>query len=155
MRRQRAARDERIRKEPAGIRRHDRRDGRTVVSVPASDGYADRADAWMNTGTLVSRLNFALVVAANGMNAASLDIAREQPGAECALLCNERVAGRARDGQRRPCEQARFPDLRTDDMPMARRRAASTTLSERRRPPIFDTRTLISQRAGGSGSAVS
>jgi uncharacterized protein (DUF1800 family) len=39
-------------------------------------GYADRAGAWINAGTLVSRLNFALALATNGMNAASVDAAR-------------------------------------------------------------------------------
>jgi len=75
------------------------------------------------------------------------DVVCEQSGAEGALLCNERVAGSARDAQRRSCEQARFPDLRTDMMPRPTRRAAPTTLSERSKPPIFETCTLIIQRA--------
>jgi uncharacterized protein (DUF1800 family) len=52
--------------------------GEPLYQCQPPTGYADRADAWINTGTLVSRLNFAVAVAANGMNAATVDLARAE-----------------------------------------------------------------------------
>jgi uncharacterized protein (DUF1800 family) len=37
-------------------------------------GYSDRATAWINTGTLIGRLNFAQALAGNGLNAAKLSL---------------------------------------------------------------------------------
>jgi uncharacterized protein (DUF1800 family) len=50
--------------------------GEPLYQSQPPTGYADRAGAWINAGTLVSRLNFALALATNGMNAASVDAAR-------------------------------------------------------------------------------
>src|SRR5262249_4611023 len=36
-------------------------------------GYKDTADAWVNTGSLVNRMNFALALASNRMPGTSLD----------------------------------------------------------------------------------
>jgi uncharacterized protein (DUF1800 family) len=52
--------------------------GEPLYQCQPPTGYSDRASAWMNTGTLVSRLNFALGLAANGLNAAKVDL----PGSE-------------------------------------------------------------------------
>jgi uncharacterized protein (DUF1800 family) len=49
--------------------------GEPLYQCQPPTGYSDRANAWMNTGTLVSRLNFALGLAANGLNAAKVDVA--------------------------------------------------------------------------------
>ena len=49
--------------------------GEPLYQCQPPTGYGDRASAWMNTGTLVSRLNFALGLAANGLNAAKVDVA--------------------------------------------------------------------------------
>jgi uncharacterized protein (DUF1800 family) len=49
--------------------------GEPLYQCQPPTGYSDRASAWMNTGTLLSRLNFALGLAANGMNAAKVDVA--------------------------------------------------------------------------------
>ncbi len=39
-------------------------------------GYADRADAWVNTGSLLSRMNFALALVDNRMAGVRVDLAR-------------------------------------------------------------------------------
>jgi uncharacterized protein (DUF1800 family) len=47
--------------------------GEPLYQYQAPTGYGDRADVWVNTGTLISRLNFSMAFAANGQNAASVD----------------------------------------------------------------------------------
>jgi uncharacterized protein (DUF1800 family) len=49
--------------------------GEPLYQCQPPTGYSDLASAWMNTGTLVSRLNFALGLAANGLNAAKVNVA--------------------------------------------------------------------------------
>ena len=48
--------------------------GEPLYQCQPPTGYGDRATLWINTGTLVSRLNFALGLAANGLNAAKIDV---------------------------------------------------------------------------------
>jgi uncharacterized protein (DUF1800 family) len=40
------------------------------------NGYSDKADAWVNTGALLNRLNFALALASNHMNGAEVNLAQ-------------------------------------------------------------------------------
>ena len=47
--------------------------GEPLYQCQPPTGYAERAAAWVNTGALVSRLNFALAFAANGLNAAIVE----------------------------------------------------------------------------------
>jgi uncharacterized protein (DUF1800 family) len=49
--------------------------GEPLYQCQPPTGYGDRASAWMSTGALVSRLNFALGLAANGLNAARVNVA--------------------------------------------------------------------------------
>jgi uncharacterized protein (DUF1800 family) len=49
--------------------------GEPLYQCQPPTGYGDRSAIWVNTGSLVSRLNFALGLAANGVNAAKVDIA--------------------------------------------------------------------------------
>jgi uncharacterized protein (DUF1800 family) len=39
-------------------------------------GYADRADAWVNTGALVNRMNFAVALAGNQIRGVTVDLSR-------------------------------------------------------------------------------
>jgi uncharacterized protein (DUF1800 family) len=48
--------------------------GEPLYQCQPPTGYADRAAAWMNTGTLIARLNFAQALATNGLNAATVDV---------------------------------------------------------------------------------
>ena len=48
--------------------------GEPLYQCQPPTGYDDRASTWINTGTLVSRLNFAQSLAANGANAAKVDL---------------------------------------------------------------------------------
>ena len=47
--------------------------GEPLYQSQPPTGYPDSGRAWINTGTLVARLNFANALAANGLNAASTD----------------------------------------------------------------------------------
>jgi uncharacterized protein (DUF1800 family) len=49
--------------------------GEPLYQCQPPTGYGDQASAWISTGALVSRLNFALGLAANGLNAAKVDVA--------------------------------------------------------------------------------
>jgi uncharacterized protein (DUF1800 family) len=44
-------------------------------------GYADKAEAWVNTGALVSRMNFAVALAGNQLPGVSLE-AKDDDGAD-------------------------------------------------------------------------
>ncbi len=50
--------------------------GEPLYQCQPPTGYGDRAATWMNTGALVTRLNFALAVGANGVNASRVDAAK-------------------------------------------------------------------------------
>ena len=50
--------------------------GEPLYQCQPPTGYGDRAPTWLNTGTLVGRLNFAQSFAATGANASTLDVPR-------------------------------------------------------------------------------
>jgi uncharacterized protein (DUF1800 family) len=47
--------------------------GEPLYQCQPPTGYGDRQQVWVNTGTLVTRMNFAYALAANGLNAARID----------------------------------------------------------------------------------
>jgi uncharacterized protein (DUF1800 family) len=49
--------------------------GEPIYQCQPPTGYADRADAWVNTGALLNRLNFSLALAGNKMRGSRTDIA--------------------------------------------------------------------------------
>jgi hypothetical protein len=46
--------------------------GQPIFGRQTPDGWPDRADAWMNTGAILNRINFGLAVAAGRVPGASL-----------------------------------------------------------------------------------
>jgi uncharacterized protein (DUF1800 family) len=48
--------------------------GEPLYQCQPPTGYGDRAETWINAGSLISRLNFAQSLAANGMNAATVEL---------------------------------------------------------------------------------
>ncbi|HUC76333.1 MAG TPA: DUF1800 domain-containing protein [Vicinamibacterales bacterium] len=48
--------------------------GEPLYQCQPPTGYGDRAEAWINTGALVARVNFAQNLAANGANASKVDL---------------------------------------------------------------------------------
>ena len=52
--------------------------GEPLYQSQPPTGYPDRASVWINTGTLVDRLNFAQGLAANGLNASTIDRSRAE-----------------------------------------------------------------------------
>jgi hypothetical protein len=48
--------------------------GQPLYAYQAPTGYPDRAEAWVNTGSLLNRMNFGLQLAANRVKGVSLDL---------------------------------------------------------------------------------
>ena len=49
--------------------------GEPIYQCQPPTGYSDRADAWVNTGTLLNRMNFSLALAGNKMRGSRSDVA--------------------------------------------------------------------------------
>jgi uncharacterized protein (DUF1800 family) len=79
--------------------------GEPLYQCQPPTGYGDRAAVWMNTGTLVARLNFALAVATTGLNAAVAN----PPGAntDVARLAGALLADDLSDATRAAIESPR------------------------------------------------
>ncbi len=56
--------------------------GQPLYAYQAPTGYPDRAEAWVNTGSLLSRMNFGLQLAANRVKGVSVDLAALDGGRE-------------------------------------------------------------------------
>src|SRR5439155_6757755 len=69
-------------------------------------GYKDSADAWVNTGALVARMNFALQVAGNKMNGIVVQL--PQP-LDAAMLLDSMLGGDASDATRSTIAKATMP----------------------------------------------
>ena len=52
--------------------------GEPLYQCQPPTGYGDRASVWINTGTLVSRLNFVQALVTNGANAARVNVPRSE-----------------------------------------------------------------------------
>ena len=60
--------------DPLPIARALQQAGEPLYGAQPPTGYSDRADAWVNTGALMNRLNFALALAANKMPGVHTDV---------------------------------------------------------------------------------
>jgi uncharacterized protein (DUF1800 family) len=56
--------------------------GQPLYAYQAPTGYPDRAEAWVNTGSLLNRMNFGLQLAANRVKGVSLDLPSLNGGRE-------------------------------------------------------------------------
>lgn len=56
--------------------------GQPLYAYQAPTGFPDRAEAWVNTGSLLNRMNFGLQLAANRVKGVSLDLASLNAGRE-------------------------------------------------------------------------
>jgi uncharacterized protein (DUF1800 family) len=56
--------------------------GQPLYAYQAPTGYPDRAEAWVNTGSLLNRMNFGLQLAANRVKGVSIDLAALNSGHE-------------------------------------------------------------------------
>jgi uncharacterized protein (DUF1800 family) len=63
--------------------------GEPLYQCQPPTGYVDRAATWINSGTLVGRLNFAQGLAANGLNAAKIDAPRDVGELASSLLAGD------------------------------------------------------------------
>jgi len=48
--------------------------GQPLFQYPAPTGYPDRAGSWINSGTLLARMNFSMALAANRIRGTQLDL---------------------------------------------------------------------------------
>jgi uncharacterized protein (DUF1800 family) len=55
--------------------------GQPLYGYQTPNGYADMAEAWVNTGALLERLNFCLALASNRINGTRVDLSRFTSGA--------------------------------------------------------------------------
>ena len=69
-------------------------------------GYKDSADAWVNTGALVARMNFALQLAGNRLNGVVVEL--PQP-VDAAMLLDSMLGGDASDATRSTIAKATMP----------------------------------------------
>jgi uncharacterized protein (DUF1800 family) len=60
--------------DPRAILQWVNRMGQPLYAYQAPTGYPDRAEAWVNTGSLLNRMNFGLQLAANRVKGVSLDL---------------------------------------------------------------------------------
>ncbi|HEY4572381.1 MAG TPA: DUF1800 domain-containing protein [Thermoanaerobaculia bacterium] len=68
--------------EPRAILQWINRMGQPLYAYQAPTGYPDRAEAWVNTGSLLNRINFGLQLAANRVKGVSLDLPALNGGRE-------------------------------------------------------------------------
>ena len=59
--------------DPLPIARELQKEGEPLYGAQPPTGYSDKAEAWVNAGALINRLNFALALAANKMPGVSVD----------------------------------------------------------------------------------
>jgi len=91
--------------DPRGLLQWTAQMGQRLYAYSAPTGFPDRADAWVNTGSLLSRMNFGLQLASGGVRGVRFDLAalaggREPATREEALAVYARLLlpGRALDG---------------------------------------------------------
>ena len=68
--------------DPRELLRWITRMGQPLYAYQAPTGYPDRAEAWVNTGSLLNRMNFGLQLAANRVKGVSVDLAALDGGRE-------------------------------------------------------------------------
>jgi uncharacterized protein (DUF1800 family) len=91
--------------DPRGLLQWTAQMGQRLYAYSAPTGFPDRADAWVNTGSLLNRMNFGLQLASGGVRGVRFDLAALAGGREPATR-EEAVAvyaplllpGRALDG---------------------------------------------------------
>ena len=125
---QRAARHRRRRRDERAAARAALRDSACRSTVPAADRLSDTAEAWVNTGALLNRMNFAVALSDGGQMRARRR-RRHVPAADPPMTC-----ARAVDEARSATTSAR------------RRRRRS-----RRRPPAQAVAALCLARRSSSG----
>ncbi|MFL6259376.1 MAG: DUF1800 domain-containing protein [Thermoanaerobaculia bacterium] len=68
--------------DPRAVLQWVNRMGQPLYAYQAPTGYPDRAEAWVNTGSLLNRMNFGLQLAANRVKGVSLDLPALNGGRE-------------------------------------------------------------------------
>src|SRR4029077_8368423 len=66
--------------DPSGLFRWINRMGQPLYAYQAPTGYPDRAEAWVNTGSLLNRMNFGLLLAAKQVQGGRVRLAARDSG---------------------------------------------------------------------------
>jgi uncharacterized protein (DUF1800 family) len=82
---------------PGGLIRALQQLGMPLYQAQPPTGYADTAEAWVNTGGLVSRMNFALSLVKNGIQGVRIQLPSEQMDAARERLVHTVLQGNASD----------------------------------------------------------
>ena len=107
--------------DPLPVARALQQAGEPLYGAQPPTGYSERAEAWMNTGALMSRLNFALALAANKLPGVRTEIASLVPvepadaDASVSALANALTGGELSDATKKTI-RARIPS--TQQLPM-------------------------------------
>src|SRR5213075_574432 len=86
--------------DPLPLARELQKMGEPLYGAQPPTGYSDKADAWINSGGLMSRLNFALALASNKMPGVSVDetkLAAIDIGAELTAQTRKTIAEKGSD----------------------------------------------------------
>ena len=65
--------------------------GQPLFLYQAPTGFPDRASSWINSGTLLARMNFALALAANRIRGTQVDLPSAAPMVDAQVVVNELV----------------------------------------------------------------
>ena len=86
--------------------------GMPLYACQPPTGYSDRADAWVNTGALLARMNFAVALVSNRARGVwvDLDEADRRTGAPVQQLFDSLVLGQVSDATRDTLEAATTPE---------------------------------------------
>lgn len=67
--------------------------GMPLYSCQPPTGYSERSEAWVNTGALLNRMNFAIALAISGMRGIKIDVARGTASSAATVLTAEVLGG--------------------------------------------------------------
>ncbi|HEY3057030.1 MAG TPA: DUF1800 domain-containing protein [Thermoanaerobaculia bacterium] len=87
--------------DPMPIARELQKIGEPLYGAQPPTGYSDKAEAWVNTGALLNRLNFALALAANKMPGVRSDVASLAHGVNVDALAQTLTGGALADETRK------------------------------------------------------
>ncbi|MEP7013708.1 MAG: DUF1800 domain-containing protein [Acidobacteriota bacterium] len=140
--------------EPVGLGREIARMGQKLYAYEAPTGYPDRAEAWVNSGSLLARMSFGLELAANSISGVEVDLgrmfsAREPASASAALEAATERLMPERDGEairRRLTPWLGAPDL------AARLRSEAPPIPA---PPLDEEGEPLIETAPGQASGTS
>jgi uncharacterized protein (DUF1800 family) len=97
--------------DPMPIARSLQQIGEPLYGAQPPTGYSDKADAWVNTGALLNRLNFALALAANKLPGLHSDVVSLVPSASVDALAVALTGGNLTDETRNTIKERNSAEM--------------------------------------------